>query len=332
MKMACLGQVTPRPPVWFMRQAGRYMEEYRKLRQKYSFMALCHEPDLACEITLQPLKKFNMDAAILFCDILVTAEALGADLDIVENKGPVIQNPVSNQSDLDKLVNCEDALNRLRFVETTLKALRAELGEEKALLGFAGAPFTVASYLIEGGSSKHIAKSFRMIQESPELFSALLEKLTDLTIAYVTMQRSQGVDAVQIFESWASLLPADIYLKHVFPHLKRLITELHDPEQPLILFALANDNLWKVFQDLPVHVLSIGPDVSLRQFQGKAVQGNLDPRWLLCPKDLALEKANQLLHDMRGSEGYIFNLGHGILPQTSPENVHALVDLVLHSA
>ena len=296
-------------------------------------MELCHNPALATEITLQPLKKFNLDAAILFCDILVTAEALGSKLDIVEKKGPVIANPITCRQDLQQLLKNEEALHALDFVATTLGQLRRELGANKALLGFAGAPFTVACYMIEGGSSVHITRVFRMIQEEPQLFHDLLERLTDLTIGYVHMQRRNGVDAVQIFESWASLLPQDVYLRAVMPHLQRLLQAIHDPQHPTILFALAGRGLWEKLLQLPVQAASVGPNLDLHEFStlahGKCLQGNLDPRWLLCPQPRFLEQAGLLLATMRGrSAGYIFNLGHGILQQTPEDHVRALVDLV----
>ena len=203
---AAQGQKTPRPPIWLMRQAGRYMQEYQNLRKKHSFMELCHEPDLATEITLQPMKAFGMDAAILFCDILVTAEALGRCRDYRE-KGPVIANPVRTEADLEALLPKDAALNSLGYVSTTLRQIREGIGAEKALLGFVGAPFTVGSYMIEGGSSSSVPVTFKMIAEAPELFKKIMTRLTDLTIDYIEMQREAGVDALQVFESWALFYP-----------------------------------------------------------------------------------------------------------------------------
>jgi uroporphyrinogen decarboxylase len=332
MISALMGQRTPRPPVWFMRQAGRYMSEYRELRKKHSFMELCHEPDLATEITLQPIRSFDMDAAIFFCDILVTAEALGSQVDIIEKRGPVIANPFRLSSDLDQLLSSEEAMGKLEYTSKALRQIRGALSEDKALLGFVGAPLTVASYMIEGGSSSSVPTVFRMIAEEPKLFQGLMERLTDLSILYIESQRNAGVDAVQIFESWASLLPLPIYREHVFPHLKRLVEATHHPEKPLILFALAQQPLWDLLGTLPVHALSLGHGLSLTgmrdRFPGKALQGNLDSRFLLCEKETLLKAADDILEEMSNQPGYIFNLGHGITPPTPEDHIAALVERV----
>jgi uroporphyrinogen decarboxylase len=333
LKSALSGQQTPRPPIWLMRQAGRYMSDYRNLRKKNSFMELCHEPDLATEITLQPIKAFGMDAAIFFCDILVTAEALGCKLDIVEKVGPVISNPIRCQQDLARLTPLDEAIDNLNYTHRALTQIRSALPADKGLLGFVGAPLTVGSYMIEGGSSSGVHTVFRLIQEDPELFAQIMERLTDLTIEYIGLQRSTGVDGIQIFESWASLLPRKIYLKHAFPHLQRLVKSCSNKEQPLILFALADSELWQDLQTLPVQVLSIGSQHDLRSFRkafpDKALQGNLDSRYLLGDRNIMLHAAKEILEDMRDQGGYIFNLGHGITPKTPESNVSALVDLVL---
>lgn len=332
LKDACNKCNDGRPPIWLMRQAGRYMADYRKLREKHSFMQLCHDSDLATEITLQPLKKFDMDAAILFCDILVTAEALGAQLDIVEKKGPIIANPVNDENALNGLVPTAEAAGSLSYVETTLQQIRSEIGSEKGLLGFVGAPFTVASYMIEGSSSSQVPKTFSMIHNNPEVFSGLLSKLVDVTVEYVEMQRRQDVDAVQIFESWASLLPDEVYLKHVFPHLENLVSRVYHKDKPLIMFALARPSLWPHLAKLPAQILSIGPDHSLGNFRAnypeKAFQGNLDSRWLLCPESEFMPRVDNVLQQMQGEKGYIFNLGHGLLPPTPEDHVARLVDKV----
>lgn len=332
LQAALRGENEGRPPIWLMRQAGRYMAEYRQLRERHSFMELCHEPDLATEITLQPIRAFGMDAAIFFCDILVTAEALGCHLDIVEKKGPVISNPIRSRADFEGLLPPEAALERLAYTATALKQIRSALPVDKGLLGFAGAPLTVASYMIEGGSSASIPKVFRMIQHEPELFTSLMERLTDLTVAYVKQQMDTGVDAVQIFESWASLLPPPIYRKAVLPHLRRLVQECNQNGTPLILFALAGENLWGSLKDLPVRALSLGPGINLGGFRTfapeKVLQGNLDSRFLLCDEKTLLKAASSVLDEMKGQKGYIFNLGHGITPPTPEDRVRALVECV----
>jgi uroporphyrinogen decarboxylase len=331
---SCNNIANPRPPIWLMRQAGRYMAEYRELRQKHSFMELCHNSDLACEITLQPIKKFDMDAAILFSDILVTAEALGAEVDIVEKQGPVISNPIRSDEDFSKLNDFSKANDNLAYIGKTLSKIRNELHPDKALLGFCGAPLTVASYMIEGGSSKDITVTFKMIQRNPELFNNIMTSLTNLTIRYIEMQRENGIDALQIFESWASLLPEAMYLEHVFPHLKKIIDTCSNPDKPLILFALAPISLWKHFAKLPVQVLSVPSTIPFEQIKAiapdKAIQGNLDSRWLHCSQEQLLRETDKILNNPLTKKGFIFNLGHGITPKTPEENVAALCNHVMN--
>jgi uroporphyrinogen decarboxylase len=325
---SCRNIKNPRPPIWLMRQAGRYMQDYRNLREKNSFMELCHNGDLSCEITLQPIKKFGMDAAILFSDILVTAEALGGKLDIVEKRGPVISNPIRTEDDYSQLNDLSKASDELAYIGKTLSKIRSNLDSGTALLGFCGAPLTVASYMIEGGSSKDITLTFKMIQENPELFNAIMTTLSNLTIRYIEMQRENDIDALQIFESWASLLPECMYLKYVFPHLKKVVESCYNPDKPLILFALAPMSLWKHFAKLPVHVLSVPSTIQINQIKAlapdKAVQGNLDSRWLHCGQEKVISEANKILENPYSKKGFIFNLGHGITPKTPEENVAAL--------
>jgi uroporphyrinogen decarboxylase len=262
----------------------------------------------------------------------VTAEALGSHVDIVERRGPIISNPFRLKSDLDLLLPPEEAIGKLNYTSTALRQIRAALPDDKALLGFVGAPLTVASYMVEGGSSSSVPTVFRMIAEDPTLFQGLMERLTDLSILYVESQREAGVDAVQIFESWASLLPLPIYREHVFPHLKRLVEATYHPEKPLILFALAQEPLWDLLGTLPVHALSLGHEMSLgemrKRFPGKALQGNLDSRYLLCAKETLLKATDEVLREMADQPGFIFNLGHGITPPTPEAHIAALVDRI----
>lgn len=313
-----------------MRQAGRYMPEYQVLRKKHGFMELCHQPELAEEVTMQPIDAFGVDAAILFSDILVTAEALGFDVDIVESKGPVIANPVKTAADVAKLASADNAMQNLGYIEQILKSLSARLSGKKALLGFAGAPLTVASYAIEGGSSKTLAETFKMINQEPKLFDALMEKFTELTASYIRMQVNAGADAVQIFESWARMLPADLYRERVWPHLQRLVEQCSD--LPILFFAQADTELWEDFFTLPVLGFSVGTEIRLRNFKkayaNKLVQGNMDPRWMTLSPELAVAETQRLLEDSRGLTGHIFNLAHGLLPITRTETVQAVVDCV----
>lgn len=329
---ACRGLINTRPPVWLMRQAGRYMQDYRKLREKHSFMELCHNSELACEITMQPINKFDMDAAILFSDILVTAEALGCNVDIVEKKGPVIETPLRSIEEVNKLLPKEEAVESLQYIGKTLDMIRAELGEQKALLGFCGAPLTVASYMIEGGSSKDILNTFQMIMKEPDLFHNIMRKLTDVTIQYIAMQREHDVDALQVFESWASLLPEDLYIEHVFPYVKEIAETCYDADKPLILFALAPMSLWKHYAKLPFHVFSLPPYVTLADMKKlapeKTLQGNLDSRYLYCSKETIKTEINKVVDQINPKQGFIFNLGHGITPKTPEDHVGFLCDTI----
>lgn len=334
---AATGRSPDHVPVWFMRQAGRSLPEYRQLRAKNTMMEACFDPALICEITLQPVRRHGVDAAILFSDIVVPLRGAGVDLDIVADVGPVIAHPVRTAADAETLRNPD--LQRLAPVAEAVALLVGELGEVP-LIGFAGAPFTLASYLVEGGPSKLHEKTKRMMLADPATWHALMTGLTDLTIGFLRLQIQAGVDAVQLFDSWAGTLsPAD-YRSHVLPHSARVFAELAEFGVPMTHFGVGTAEL------LGAMAAAIGgpgvmgvdwrtslTDAAERVGPGKALQGNLDPVVLLAGWPVVEQAARAVVDDGRravaaGAAGHIFNLGHGVLPGTDPDVLTDLVELV----
>jgi uroporphyrinogen decarboxylase len=326
---ACRREPVDCTPVWMMRQAGRYMPEYRALRAKHSMLEVCKTPELALEVTLQPLK-LGMDAAILFADILLPLEPMGAPFDFQKGEGPVIFSPVANKADVDKLHDFEIE-EGLGYVLEAIKLLKKEL--KVPLIGFAGAPFTLASYLIEGGKSTNFAKAKRFMYAEPETFSALMAKLAEVVRRFLHKQIDAGADAVQLFDSWVGQLSAEDYRTYVAPHVSHILKDIEKRGVPVIHFGTGTYHLleeqaaaggtvigldWRT--PIPVGRQKVGPD--------RAVQGNLDPITLLAPRELAEEHAARVLESAGGKPGHIFNLGHGILPETPVGNVEAVIDFV----
>ncbi|MBT5855036.1 uroporphyrinogen decarboxylase [bacterium] len=331
---AALGEQTERPPIWVMRQAGRYLPEYREVRKQHSFLDMLNHPEVATEVTLQPIRRYGMDAAILFCDILVTAQVLGSKLDFVEKKGPVIANPIRSAADV---ANCQAApVNEfLPYVFDAIKLIQKELRPKGVpLIGFAGAPFTVASYMIEGGSSKDLARSKGLIKESPEVMDALLDKLVAVTIDYLNAQIEAGVDALQLFDTWTNHLDLESFKRYSLDPIKRIIAGLNRPANvPITVFCKNMGVFAPLLVDCGANALSVDWGVSLRGVRDQigssiALQGNLDPQ-MLYTEDKVLEKAViSLLDSMKDQPGYIFNLGHGMSPDMEPEKLKLVVDLV----
>lgn len=332
--LAAHSKNTEGPPIWMMRQAGRYMSEYQSIRKQNSFLDMIHNPELACEITLQPIDKFKMDAAILFSDILVTAQALGSDLDYVEKVGPVISNPTTSIKDIQNL-DTQNIEEKLSYVIDAIKLLKPELNKRHTpLIGFAGAPFTVASYMVEGKSSSDIKTIKTIISSKPEIFHQLLDILTETTITYLNAQIKAGVDALQLFDTWACYLSWDdfqIFSKH---YIKRIVEKIYNPKNiPIAIYTRGSHGFAPCLQDLPVQVLSLDWQCDLkimRQTIKKeiALQGNLDPYLLLGDKKIVKERVIKILTTMKNEPGFIFNLGHGVIPQIDPEMVKYVVDLV----
>jgi len=326
---ACRGERTDYTPVWMMRQAGRYLPEYQKVRGAISFLELCKRPELCVEVTLQPLRRFAMDAAILFSDILIPMEAMGAELSFHEKTGPVIANPCRDTETVGRL-KIPDPAKDLPFVQETIRLLRREL--EVPLIGFAGAPFTCATYLIEGGSSKFFYETKKMMFSQPALFHRLMDKISETTIRALRAQAEAGAQALQLFDTWAGILaPCDFEI-FALPYVQRIFRKLDDLRVPLIYFANNGATLLDMSARTGANVLGLDWRVDIGDAIGKigrlAVQGNLDPLALFLPQDELKERIGRLLNGARDASGHIFNLGHGIHQLTPPDQVHYAVDFV----
>lgn len=336
---AASGRTPSRVPVWFMRQAGRSLPEYRELRAQNTMMEACFDAELICEITLQPIRRHGVDAAILFSDIVVPLRAAGVDLDIVASVGPVIANPIRTEADVAVLKGLE--LARIDAVSDAVGLLVGELGDVP-LIGFAGAPFTLASYLVEGGPSKLHERTKAMMLAQPATWHALMEALTDLTIAFLKVQLDAGVDAIQVFDSWAGTLSLADYRSFVLPHSSRVFAEIADRGVPMTHFGVGTAELLGAMAEAtgggPRTVVGVDwrtslADATTRVGAGTALQGNLDPVVLLAGWPVAERAARAVADDARraldaGAAGHIFNLGHGVLPATDPGLLTDLVELV----
>lgn len=332
---AATGSKPSRVPVWFMRQAGRSLPEYRQLRAANTMMQACFDPELICEITLQPVRRHGVDAAILFSDIVVPLRGAGVELDIVPDVGPVIAHPVRTAADVRGIGALD--MHRVGAVADAVGLLVAELGEVP-LIGFAGAPFTLASYLIEGGPSKHHERTKTMMLGAPSVWHALMEALTDLTIGFLRLQLDAGVDAVQLFDSWAGTLSLSDYRDSVLPHSTRVFAALAEYGVPMTHFGVGTSELLGAMAHAGATVVGVDwrtslADAALRVGAGKALQGNLDPVVLLAGWPVVEKAARAVVDDGRaavdaGAAGHIFNLGHGVLPATDPELLTDLVALV----
>jgi uroporphyrinogen decarboxylase len=319
-------------PVWFMRQAGRYMAEYRAIRAHHSLLEICARPDLATEITLQPVRQLGVDAAILFADILLPLVPMGLTLDFVAGEGPLIGNPVRHAADVAAL-RLVDPETDLGAVLETVRRVRLELPAAVPLIGFAGAPFTVATYMVEGGPSRHIVESKRMMYEAPQLWHQLLDRLTRTLGDYLAAQIRNGAQAVQLFDSWAGLLSEADYRTYVLPHSRKLFERLSGLGVPTIHFAVGADHLLEALSEAGGDVVGIDWRTPLdagwrRVGTDRAIQGNLDPVALFAPLPELRRRVDDILDRAAGRAGHIFNLGHGILPETSVDHVRAVVDFV----
>lgn len=329
------GRKPSRVPVWFMRQAGRSLPEYRALRQQRSMLAACFEPEMACEITLQPIRRYDVDAAILFSDIVVPLRAAGVDLDIVADVGPVIAQPVRTDADIAAMKPLDP--QAIQPVFETIGLLVDALGEVP-LIGFAGAPFTLASYLVEGGPSRHHARTKAMMLSEPASWHALMTKLTDLTIAFLRGQIDAGVDAIQVFDSWAGTLSLADYRQYVLPHSARVFGALAEHALPMTHFGVGTAELLGAMSEAGATVVGVDwrtalTDAAARVVPGTALQGNLDPVVVLAGWPAVERAARAVVDDGRravdsGAAGHVFNLGHGVLPETDPGVLTDLVALV----
>jgi uroporphyrinogen decarboxylase len=324
-------QPTDFTPVWLMRQAGRYLPEYRAMRERFGFLELCRNPEAAAEVTLQPVERLGVDAAILFADILLLVEPMGVGLEFAKGEGPAIQRPVRSAAAVRRL-HPVDPQEATPFVFETVRRVCRALDDRVPVIGFAGAPFTVASYLIEGGASREFLHTKRLMYEEPEAWHTLLGMLADVTARYLSGQIAAGADAVQLFDSWAGALSPDDYRVFVLPHSQALLRAL-SPGTPVIHFGTGTAALLPLMAEAGGDVIGLDWRVNLddawaRLGPGVAVQGNLDPAVLLAPPERIRQSAQRILDRAGGRPGHIFNLGHGVLPETPVDNVIALVDMV----
>ncbi len=326
------GQRTRPIPIWIMRQAGRYLPEYQSVRGKTDFLSLCKTPELAAEVTIQPVDILGVDAAILFSDILIPLEPMGISLAFKEGEGPVLSPPVRASNDI-KALRVHDSKETCQFVSETIKILRDELSEKAPLIGFSGAPFTLATYMIEGGSSRNFLFTKKMLFESPTLFNSLMKKISDVVIDYLNMQIEAGVEAVQLFDTWAGILSLKDYRDHVFPHVERIVEALSAHQRPIIYFAFNGGHLFDVIKHLKVNCMGVDwrtPLSIANELLGgnKVLQGNLDPLSLFMPEEKLKDRVKDIIEEGSHAQAHIFNLGHGVLPQTPPDKVKMLVDIV----
>ena len=328
---ACRRERTPYTPIWLMRQAGRYMKEYRALRKKYSFLEMCRNPELAAKVTLQPIEKFKLDAAIIFSDILIPLEPMGVEFEFAKGEGPVFDHPLRERKDVERLRLIEPE-EEIPFLMKAIRIVRKELEGKVPLIGFSGAPFTLASYIIEGGHSKNYVLTKGLMYQDRSTWDALMEKLSEVLIRYLNAQIQSGVQAVQIFDSWVGCLTPGDYEEYVLPYSKKVMEGV-GKSVPLIHFATSNSTLLELMKRAGGDVIGVDWRVNIGEAWARlgydvAIQGNLDPVILFGPVDLIEKNVKKILDSVGDRPGHIFNLGHGILPTTPPDHVTALVDIV----
>ncbi|HEY1390960.1 MAG TPA: uroporphyrinogen decarboxylase, partial [Ktedonobacterales bacterium] len=330
---ACRREATDATPIWLMRQAGRYMPAYRKLREHHPLLTIIKTPELACEVTLQPIEAFDLDAAIIFADILPPLEGVGLHLRFAEGEGPVIGNPVRTVDDIARL-RVLPPEETLPFTLDAIRLARAQLDSRNIpLIGFSGAPFTLAAYAIEGRGSRNYTLAKGLMMSAPAAWDELMTKLSEVVGAYLLAQARAGAQALQLFDSWAGQLSASDYRQFALPYTQRAISIARQADVPIIHFATDTSGYLEAMRETGADVISIDWRVDLsaawqRLGEDVAVQGNLDPVALLAPWDALKQRARAILDQAGGRPGHIFNLGHGILPETPLDNVKRMVDFV----
>ena len=328
---ACRREPVDCTPVWFMRQAGRYMAEYRALRAKHSILDLCKTPELAAQVTLQPIDRFPLDAAIIFADILLPLEPMGLSLEFAAGEGPVIHNPVRNQADIERL-NVIDG-GELDYVAEAIRQARHALNGRVPLIGFAGAPFTLASYAIEGGSSRNYLLTKQLMYSEPKAWHQLMDKFARVITGYLRRQIKAGAQAIQLFDSWVGCLSVGDYIEYVMPHVQLIFEGLKREGVPMIHFGTGTSAMLPQMREAGGDVIGIDWRIHLDEAWATvghdvAVQGNLDPLTLFAPLHEIERRVEDILRRAGGRPGHIFNLGHGILPTTPIEHVAATIDMV----
>jgi uroporphyrinogen decarboxylase len=326
---AVRGDAVPHPPVWFMRQAGRSLPEYRTIREGTAMLEACMDPALVTEITMQPVRRYGVDAAIFFSDIVLPLKAVGVDLDIKPGVGPVVAQPVRTLANVTAIPDL--APEHVPYITEAVRMLVAEL-DGTPLIGFAGAPFTVASYLVEGGPSKDHARTKAMMFGAPDVWDALMRKIAAISAAYLEVQVAAGASAVQLFDSWAGALTPDDYRDHVMPHSAAVLERAGRLGVPRIHFGVGTGNLLPLMAEAGADVVGIDWRTPLAtgiaQVGDRAVQGNLDPALVFAPTEVMLQRAAQIIEAGRAARGHVFNLGHGVIPSTDPDQLARLTDFV----
>lgn len=328
---ACRRQPVDRTPVWFMRQAGRYMPQYRKIRKSHPILEICKTPRLAAEVTQQPIDALDVDAAIIFADLLLPLEPMGLKLEFVQGDGPKIENPIRSAADVARLSISNTA--DLNYVGEAIALAGKNLSDRVPIVGFVGAPFTLASYMIEGGGSRNYAATKDLMWREPAVWRTLMEKIVQVITPYAASQVLNGAAAIQVFDSWVGVLAPDDYERHVLPYSELLIRQIQSTTVPVIHFGTANGTFLELFHSAGGDVLGLDWRVRLDEAWDRignpsAVQGNLDPIALLAPLPELRRKVENILSQAGGRPGHIFNLGHGIIPQTPVDNVKAVVEMV----
>ncbi|MFL6060761.1 MAG: uroporphyrinogen decarboxylase [Marmoricola sp.] len=326
---AARGEPVPHTPVWFMRQAGRSLPEYLKVREGVTMLDSCMRPDLVTEITLQPVRRYGVDAAIFFSDIVLPLKAIGVDLDIVPGVGPVVADPVRTLADVEAIPDLTP--DHVPFITESVNQLVAELGATP-LIGFAGAPFTVASYLVEGGPSKEHAKTKALMFGAPEVWDALMRKIAGISAAYLHVQVAAGASAVQLFDSWAGAVTRADYEKYVLPYSSSVLSSIGETGVPRIHFGVGTGEILDLMGTAGAEVVGVDWRVpmseGIKRVGGRGVQGNLDPTLVFAPTEVMLARADEVLAAGRAAPGHIFNLGHGVIPSTDPDQLKRLTDHV----
>ncbi|WP_058308249.1 uroporphyrinogen decarboxylase [Gracilibacillus massiliensis] len=324
------GEETDYTPVWYMRQAGRSQKEYRELKKKYSLFEITHQPELCAYVTRLPVEMYDVDAAVLYKDIMSPLPAIGVDVEIKSGIGPVIDNPITSLRDVEKLGTI-DPESDVPYVMDTIRLLTKEQ-LNVPLIGFSGAPFTLASYMIEGGPSKNYHKTKALMYSDSKAWFMLMDKLADMTITYVKAQVNAGAQAIQIFDSWVGALNVTDYRTYIKPIMNRIFSELRETNVPLITFGVGASHLINEWNDLPVDVIGLDWRMSIAEARDldvtKALQGNLDPAFLLSDWQVVEEKTKQIIDEGKKHPSHIFNLGHGVTPEISPDRLKKLTEFV----
>ena len=326
---ACRREHVERTPVWFMRQAGRSLPEYRSIRKRHGLFEICRQPELCAEVTLQPVRAHGVDAAVLFADIMLPVLAMGIDVELIEGVGPVVRDAVASLADVEQL-RVPAPEEAVPFVLETVRIVRGELDADRAVIGFAGGPFTVAGYLIEGKPTRDFVRTKTCMYAAPEVWHALMDKLADTFAAYLAAQARSGADVVQLFDSWVGALSVEDYREFVAPYSARILAAV---DVPTIHFGTGATHLLRDLKDVGGDVIGLDWRVPIETGwdlvgSGRGVQGNLEPALLLGPWERVEDAAGRILDAVAGRRGHVFNLGHGVLPATDPTDLRRLVELV----